>query len=74
MSPDQRKDCIKLSDQNLLESGEKAQPHTLEEFSYDHFRCLNALQNLSTLLCPNGKVLFLKLGKGSIVQTKRFII
>ncbi|KAG1940716.1 unconventional myosin-VIIa-like [Pimephales promelas] len=38
MSPDQRKDCIKLSDQNLLESGEKAQPHTLEEFSYDHFR------------------------------------
>ncbi|XP_067278800.1 unconventional myosin-VIIa [Pseudorasbora parva] len=38
MSPDQRKDSIKLSDQNLLESGEKVQPYTLEEFSYDHFR------------------------------------
>ncbi|XP_052393989.1 unconventional myosin-VIIa [Carassius gibelio] len=38
MSPDQRKDSISLSHQNLLDSGEKVQPYTLEEFSYDHFR------------------------------------
>uniref|UniRef100_A0A8C1WV52 Myosin VIIAb n=1 Tax=Cyprinus carpio TaxID=7962 RepID=A0A8C1WV52_CYPCA len=38
MSPDQRKDSISLSHQNQLDSGEKVQPYTLEEFSYDHFR------------------------------------
>uniref|UniRef100_A0A8C1FJK0 Myosin VIIA n=1 Tax=Cyprinus carpio carpio TaxID=630221 RepID=A0A8C1FJK0_CYPCA len=38
MSPDQRKDSISLSHQNPLDSGEKVQPYTLEEFSYDHFR------------------------------------
>ncbi|XP_059397584.1 unconventional myosin-VIIa isoform X2 [Carassius carassius] len=38
MSPDQRKDSISLSHQNLLDSGEKVQPYTLEEYSYDHFR------------------------------------
>ncbi|XP_058614068.1 unconventional myosin-VIIa isoform X2 [Onychostoma macrolepis] len=38
MSPDQRKDSVSLSHQNLLDSGEKVQPYTLEEFSYDHFR------------------------------------
>uniref|UniRef100_A0A673N1S9 Unconventional myosin-VIIa-like n=1 Tax=Sinocyclocheilus rhinocerous TaxID=307959 RepID=A0A673N1S9_9TELE len=38
MSPDQRKDSISLSNQNQLDSGEKVQPYTLEEFSYDHFR------------------------------------
>ncbi|XP_051536832.1 unconventional myosin-VIIa-like [Myxocyprinus asiaticus] len=38
MSPDQRKDSISLSQPNLLDSGEKVQPYTLEEFSYDHFR------------------------------------
>ncbi|XP_073791408.1 unconventional myosin-VIIa isoform X3 [Danio rerio] len=38
MSPDQRKDSVNLSQQNLLDSGEKVQPYTLEEFSYDHFR------------------------------------
>ncbi|XP_016151526.1 unconventional myosin-VIIa-like [Sinocyclocheilus grahami] len=38
MSPDQHKDSISLSHQNQLDSGEKVQPYTLEEFSYDHFR------------------------------------
>ncbi|XP_059382292.1 unconventional myosin-VIIa-like isoform X1 [Carassius carassius] len=38
MSSDQRKDSISLSNQNQLDSGEKDQPYTLEEFSYDHFR------------------------------------
>nr|XP_055035740.1 unconventional myosin-VIIa isoform X1 [Misgurnus anguillicaudatus] len=38
MSSDQRKESISLSHQNLLDSGEKIQPYTLEEFSYDHFR------------------------------------
>ncbi|XP_048023383.1 unconventional myosin-VIIa [Megalobrama amblycephala] len=38
MSPDQRKDSINLSSKNLLDSGEKVQPYTLEEYSYDHFR------------------------------------
>ncbi|RXN27013.1 unconventional myosin-VIIa-like isoform X2 [Labeo rohita] len=37
MTPDQRKDSISLSHQNLLDNGEKIQPYTLEEFSYDHF-------------------------------------
>ncbi|XP_073681347.1 unconventional myosin-VIIa isoform X1 [Garra rufa] len=38
MSPDQRKDSISLSHENVLDNGEKIQPYTLEEFSYDHFR------------------------------------
>lgn len=38
MSPDQRKESVSVSHQNPLDSGEKVQPYTLEEFSYDHFR------------------------------------
>ncbi|XP_026051993.1 unconventional myosin-VIIa [Carassius auratus] len=38
MSSDLCKDSISLSNPNQLDSGEKDQPYTLEEFSYDHFR------------------------------------
>lgn len=52
MSPDQRKDSISLSHQNLQDSVEKVQPYTLEEFSYDHFRSSGPFL---PLLCLNGK-------------------
>uniref|UniRef100_A0A672LLI6 Myosin VIIA n=1 Tax=Sinocyclocheilus grahami TaxID=75366 RepID=A0A672LLI6_SINGR len=54
MSPDQRKDSISLSHQNLLDSGEKVQPYTLEEFSYDHFR-LPSKSTLSRVIINKGK-------------------
>ncbi|XP_056586793.1 unconventional myosin-VIIa [Triplophysa dalaica] len=38
MSPEQRKESISVTHQNPLDSEEKVQPYTLEEFSYDHFR------------------------------------
>uniref|UniRef100_A0A8C2BDK5 Myosin VIIAb n=1 Tax=Cyprinus carpio TaxID=7962 RepID=A0A8C2BDK5_CYPCA len=54
MSPDQRKDSISLSHQNQLDSGEKVQPYTLEEFSYDHFR-LPSKSTLSRVIIMKGR-------------------
>uniref|UniRef100_A0A671LN89 Unconventional myosin-VIIa-like n=1 Tax=Sinocyclocheilus anshuiensis TaxID=1608454 RepID=A0A671LN89_9TELE len=54
MSPDQRKDSISLSHRNLLDSGEKVQPYTLEEFSYDHFRTPSK-STLSRVIINKGK-------------------
>lgn len=38
MTPDQRRESISLSQMSLLEQ-DKPKAYTLEEFSYDHFRC-----------------------------------
>ncbi|XP_069060011.1 unconventional myosin-VIIa [Pleurodeles waltl] len=38
MTPDQRQDVVRTSQQPLSESEEKVKPYTLEEFSYDYFR------------------------------------
>ncbi|XP_065142943.1 unconventional myosin-VIIa [Paramisgurnus dabryanus] len=54
MSSDQRKESISLSHQNLLDSGEKIQPYTLEEFSYDHFRPPGK-STLGRVIIPKGR-------------------
>ncbi|XP_069496098.1 unconventional myosin-VIIa isoform X2 [Ambystoma mexicanum] len=38
MTPDQRQDVIRVSQQSSSESEERVKPYTLEEFSYDYFR------------------------------------
>ncbi|XP_078514637.1 unconventional myosin-VIIa [Lissotriton helveticus] len=38
MTPDQRQDVVRVSQQASSESEEKVKPYTLEEFSYDYFR------------------------------------
>lgn len=46
MTPDQRRESITLSQLNLLAKEEKTRAYTLEEFSYDFFRCF-------LRICPN---------------------
>ncbi|KAM4628290.1 unconventional myosin-VIIa-like [Polymixia lowei] len=38
MTPDQRQECVRVSQLVLTESDERMKPYTLEEFSYDYFR------------------------------------
>lgn len=39
MTPDQRQDVIRLLQLRTAEPEVRAKPYTLEEFSYDYFRC-----------------------------------
>lgn len=39
MTPDQRRESIGLSHVNLSDKEDKTKAYTLEEFSYDYFRC-----------------------------------
>lgn len=39
MTPDQRRESISLTQLNLSGIEDKAKAYTLEEFSYDYFRC-----------------------------------
>lgn len=39
MTPDQRRESISLSQMNLPDDEDKTKAYTLEEFSYDYFRC-----------------------------------
>lgn len=40
MTPDQRRESINLSNMNLCDKEDKTKAYTLEEFSYDYFRCV----------------------------------
>lgn len=51
MTPDQRRESITLSQLNLLAKEEKTRAYTLEEFSYDFFRCF-------LRICPNRSCFF----------------
>lgn len=46
MSSEQCKESISLSQLNLMDGEEKVKPYTLEEFSYDHFRYIDAMSYL----------------------------
>lgn len=41
MTPDQRRESIGLSHMSPSDKEDKIKPYTLEEFSYDYFRCLS---------------------------------
>lgn len=40
MTPDQRRESINMSNMNLCDKEDKTKAYTLEEFSYDYFRCV----------------------------------
>lgn len=41
MTPDQRRESISLSNMKLSDKEDKMKAYTLEEFSYDYFRCVS---------------------------------
>lgn len=41
MTPDQRRESIGLSNIALSDKEDKTKAYTLEEFSYDYFRCVS---------------------------------
>lgn len=41
MTPDQRRESISLSNMKLSDKEDKVKAYTLEEFSYDYFRCVS---------------------------------
>lgn len=43
MTPDQRQDMVRLLQLRPPELEARAKPYTLEEFSYDYFRCCRGL-------------------------------
>lgn len=41
MTPDQRRESVSLSNMKLSDKEDKMKAYTLEEFSYDYFRCVS---------------------------------
>ena len=47
MTPDQRRESISMTQLSEAEHLDKVKPYTLEEFSYDYFRCGHAHAHVS---------------------------
>ena len=43
MTPDQRRESISVSLSNVSDNEDKIKAYTLEEFSYDYFRCVSGI-------------------------------
>lgn len=52
MTPDQRRESIGLSHMNLSDE-DKTKAYTLEEFSYDYFRCVAVIQSVVMSVVSN---------------------
>lgn len=44
MTPDQRQQSVRVSQVVMPETDGRVKPYTLEEFSYDYFRCTLGLK------------------------------